>query len=214
MPIVILKWLVYLTYRALIALWRIEVVEAPELKALLAHHTPVIFAHWHGDELALVYAVKRYKIATMTSTSKDGSLIDFVIHKLGGATSRGSSTRGAISALKGMVRLCKSGHNTSFAVDGPRGPIYVPKPGVFELSRLCGAPIIPSGIWIQRSHIFTRSWNQAKLPLPFSKVVLYFGPPIPALSKDDDPKDPVWVQRLSSQLDAAKQQAAKTIAAI
>src|SRR5476651_2486314 len=94
----ILKWLVYFVYRTLIALWRIEVVEAPELKILLAAKTPLIFAHWHGDELSLVYAVQRYKIATMTSTSKDGSLIDFVIHKLGGSTSRGSSTRGGISA--------------------------------------------------------------------------------------------------------------------
>ena len=210
----ILKWLVYFIYRTLIALWRIEVIEAPELKAMLAQKTPLIFAHWHGDELALVYAVQRYQIATMTSTSKDGSLIDFVIHKLGGSTSRGSSTRGAISALKGMVRLCKSGRNTSFAVDGPRGPIYVPKPGVFELSRLCGAPIVPSGAVIEKAHIFERSWNKAQLPLPFSKVVLYFGAPIAALTKDDDPKDPRWVAQLSSALDGAKQQAAKTIATL
>ncbi len=209
----LLKWLVYFIYRAFIATWRIQVFEDQKLIELLKNGQPVIFAHWHGDELALVYAVQRYKIATMTSTSKDGSLIDFVIHKLGGSTARGSATRGAVSALKGMIRLCREGRNTSFAVDGPRGPIYVAKPGVFELSKLCAAPIIPSAAAIGRAHVFERSWNKAKLPLPFSKVVLYFGSPIAALDKNDDPKDPKRVLALADALNVAKQQAAKIIAA-
>lgn len=209
----ILKWTVYFLYRTLIALWRIEVVEHPKLLQLLQKGQPVIFAHWHGNELGLVYAVQRYKIATMTSTSKDGSLIDFVIHKLGGSTSRGSTTRGAVSALKGLVRLCREGQNTSFAVDGPKGPIYVVKPGVFELSKLCGAPIVPSAMAVSRAHVFERSWNKAKLPLPFSKVVLYFGEPITALTKEDDPKSSERISFLGNALNGAEQQAAKIIAA-
>jgi lysophospholipid acyltransferase (LPLAT)-like uncharacterized protein len=210
---VITKWLVYFVYRALIASWRIHHVEAPELVAHFAQNKPVIFAHWHGDELALVYAIQRYKIATMTSTSKDGALIDFVINKLGGATSRGSSTRGAVSALKGLVRLCRGGRNASVAVDGPKGPIYVAKPGVFELARLCSLPIVPSGAAYSKTHMFARSWNKAQLPLPFSRVVLYFGKPT-FLRDDDDPKSPELAKRLAQDLDSAKQQAAKIIATL
>src|SRR5690606_18737721 len=109
---------------------------------------------WHGDELAVLHLVKRYRLATMTSTSKDGAIIDYVIRKLGGDTSRGSSTRGAVTALKGLVRLGRSGRVLSLAVDGPKGPIYEPKPGVFELSKLCGAAIVPVGVAVTKAHVF------------------------------------------------------------
>jgi lysophospholipid acyltransferase (LPLAT)-like uncharacterized protein len=211
---VIEKWLVYLTYRFLISLWRVHAVESPELQALLAEKKAVIFAHWHGDEIALVYAIRRYKIATMVSTSKDGALMDFVIRRFGGATSRGSSTRGAVSALKGLVRLCRGGRNASVAVDGPKGPIYVPKPGVFELARLCHLPIVPCGVAYSRPHVFQKSWNKAALPLPFSKIVLYFGVPLPPLTKNDDPKSPELIKRLADELNGTKRQAAKIIAAL
>ena len=76
------------------------------LVAAKKNQNPLIFAHWHGDELCVLPLVPKYRIATMTSTSKDGALIDFAVRQFRGATSRGSSTRGGAGALKGLVRLC------------------------------------------------------------------------------------------------------------
>ncbi len=194
----LLSWLVYFTYRLLAASWRTKVVVAPGLQAYLNTGKPVIFAHWHGDELAIIQLVRRFGLATMTSTSKDGSIVDFAILKLGGATARGSSTRGGVSALKGLIRLVKGGRNASFAVDGPRGPIHEPKPGVFEVSRICSAPIIATGVRAKPIHIFRRSWNKAYLPLPSDRASI---------------KDQRETMHLKAALDAAGQEAAKIIAA-
>ncbi len=148
----------------------------------------LIFAHWHRDELCVLPLVKTLRLATMTSTSKDGQLIDFVIQKFGGATSKGSSTRGAVSALKGLIRLVRSGYNSSMAVDGPKGPIFVVKPGVFELAKLTRAEIIASGIASDRYFVFEKSWNKARLPKPFARVSVYFSKPLGL--NEDNIKDP------------------------
>ena len=214
MPLVnfFLKRLIYYFYRLLVSLWRMQVHEHPEMTKLRQQKAPMIFAHWHGDELALIQLVPIYKIATMTSTSKDGQLVDYVIQRLGGATAKGSSTRGAVQGLKGLIRLCRSGRILSIAVDGPKGPIYQPKPGVFELSKLCRAVIVPVAVCAPNSHVFSKAWNKTFLPLPFSRVAIYFSEPIPALSQNDDPKSPVSAKVLRTAIDAAKQQAAKIIA--
>lgn len=195
------------------SLWRIRLTIHPDTQKKILEKKPLILAHWHGDELAVLHLVHRYKLATMTSTSKDGQLIDFVINKFGGATSRGSSTRGAVSALKGLIRLSRAGHILSIAVDGPRGPIYQPKPGVFELSRVCHAEIVPVGVSVQFAHTFHKSWNKTYLPYPFSRVEIHFGETIPVLSTEQNPKDQALAQDLTQRLFVARQQAAKLIAA-
>lgn len=164
--------------------WRLTVIEDPEFKKALTSGT-VVLAHWHGDELVLISLVGRYRVATMTSTSQDGSLVDSVIHRLGGVTSRGSSTRGGVGALKGLIRLCKKGRNASMAVDGPKGPIYQVKPGVLEVSHILQAPIAPMGVYAPHSILFPRSWNKTFMPRPFSRVTVFFGFPIGPIQKSD-----------------------------
>ncbi|OFZ16686.1 MAG: hypothetical protein A2Z20_01185 [Bdellovibrionales bacterium RBG_16_40_8] len=158
--------------------------------------------------------VHRYKLATMTSTSKDGSIVDYVIHKLGGDTSRGSSTRGGVSALKGLIRLCKSGRILSIAVDGPRGPIYQPKAGVFEISKICEAHIVPVCVIAPHSYIFKKSWNKTYLPYPLSRFIIYFAEPLPPITREQNAKDPQLARDLARHLAVAKQHAANLIAAL
>jgi lysophospholipid acyltransferase (LPLAT)-like uncharacterized protein len=208
----ILPWLIWAFYRLWTASWRLRIEEPPELKELIASGTPLIFAHWHGDELAITHLVTKYRIATMTSTSKDGALIDFVIRRLGGATSRGSATRGAVGALKGLVMLMRKGYRASMAVDGPKGPIYQVKPGVFELARLAKARVVPTGVAASSAIVFEKSWNKAHLPKPFARVAVVFGAPQPAVSKEDDVRSPELGSRLAKQLSDARHQAAKLIA--
>lgn len=206
----VLPTLVYWLYRMWTGSWRIHLDETQEMRAL--KDTPMIFAHWHGDELAITHLVPTYKIATMTSTSADGSLIDHVILRLGGATSRGSSTRGGVSALKGLIRLLRQGFNASMAVDGPKGPLHKVKPGVFELSRLARAAIVPVGVSSSSSIVFRKSWNKAHLPKPFAKVVVSFGTPWPVMTSEDDIRAESLAQRLEQGLSDAHHQAAKLIA--
>lgn len=192
----ILSNLVWFIYRILYATWRVKIIEPPELVELKNKNESFILAHWHGDELAVLFLVKHFGLATMTSTSKDGELINHVIHKFGGKTSRGSSTRGGVSALKGLIKLCKKGNPTSVAVDGPKGPIYKVKPGVFEISRLTGAPIFSIGACVEKKIISKKSWNKGYIPKPFAKVIVTFKP-YKTITKNMNPKDDIYADELA-----------------
>ena len=184
------------------------------MKNSIENREPLVFAHWHGDEVALIYMVGRYRIATITSTSKDGEMMNTVIHLLGGVTTRGSSTRGAINALKGLVRIVKDQkQNSSFAVDGPKGPIHQVKPGVFEISRLISGPIYAVGVACSRKWVFEKAWNKAYLPKPFARIHMQWIGPIGPITKDQDPRSPELAQQLADALRNAQTLALKKIAA-
>ncbi len=205
--------LVWLTYVLFYKSWRIRYHISPGAARLINEKKSFIFAHWHGDELPLLHMIKIYQLATMISTSKDGTLMNFVVSKFDGVTTRGSSTRGGASALRGLIRLIReNGKNTCMAVDGPRGPIYEVKPGAFELSRLCGAAIIPLGITASPVFISKKSWNQAQLPWLFSRVEIVMGEPMPPLQKSDDCKDIKLAEQLREMIFDAKRHSANIIA--
>lgn len=197
--------LVYLFYRLLRMTWRITLDECPAFQQALKNRDPVIFAHWHGDELGLIHMVKRYRIATITSTSKDGELMNQVLSWLGAVTARGSSTRGGANAMRGLISHCRrNGNNVSFAVDGPKGPIYKVKPGIFEFSRLMHAPIYIASVGVSNPWIFQRAWNKAILPKPFSRVHVRIAEGMPMLTREQDPRDPALAGQLEEMLNHGK----------
>lgn len=204
----LLGGLVWCLYRSLSLTWRIQLVEPESLKQRLKNREPIIFAHWHGDESVLVSLVKKYRIATITSTSKDGEIMTALIGFLGGITSRGSSSRGAAGALKGLIRLVRDEKcNSSFAVDGPRGPLYQVKPGVFEFSRLAKAPIYAGGVACDRKWVFDKAWNKAFLPKPFARVVIEWQQAFEAMSRTQAPRDEKLANELAQAIHGARQNA-------
>jgi lysophospholipid acyltransferase (LPLAT)-like uncharacterized protein len=208
----LLAALVFVVYRAWSFTWNLRLNKNPELDADIRAGTPIIFAFWHGHELAMISYSKHYKFATMTSVSSDGQLMGKVLNWMGAKTSKGSSSRNAVQGLKGLIRIAKSGYIPVVPVDGPRGPIYEPKPGVFELSRLLNAKIYPGGVACSSSILFKKSWNKTFLPHPFARVALHWGKPFPPITKDIDPRDPMLAQRLKDAINAAGQSALKEIA--
>ena len=158
--------------------WRYRVVENPDFTAARQARTPIVFAFWHGDEMALLRIGPVYKCAAMSSTSKDGELMTKVLQLYKFSVSRGSSTRGGVRALVGLIQLTRKGHAATMAVDGPKGPVYKVKPGVIDLAKHAQGAIIPAGVASSKSYVFQKSWNKAHLPLPFSKVIISFGKPV------------------------------------
>lgn len=197
----VLPVMVFVFYRLLRMTWRVTFDECPAFRRALDNHDPVVIAHWHGDELGLIHLVRRYHIATITSTSKDGELMNRVLVWLGAATARGSSTRGGANAMRGLISHCrKNGNNVSFAVDGPKGPIHKVKPGVFEFSRLMQAPIFVASIGISRPWVFHRSWNKAVLPKPFSRVHVRIAEGMPVITRDQDAREVALAEKLEKIL--------------
>lgn len=203
---------VYVIYTALRLTWRVTLIEPPEMKAALKNKKPFVMAHWHGDEIALMQLLGPYRVATIVSTSKDGEIMNHLIRLFGARASRGSSTRGAVGALKGLIRLIREGHPCSFAVDGPKGPLHKAKPGVFEISRSLQLPIFVAGCACDRAFEFPKSWNKTYLPKPFARVHLEWHGPRPPIPENQDPRDPKIATQLEVELHAAKQQALASIA--
>jgi lysophospholipid acyltransferase (LPLAT)-like uncharacterized protein len=205
---IVVGFLVWIIYRLISWSWRVQIHEPHQLIESTKNKIPFVLAHFHGDEIALLFLVKRYKLATMISTSKDGEMMNTIYTLLGGKTSRGSSTRGGVSALKGLIEICKRGSSSNIAVDGPKGPIYEIKPGVFELSRLLKSEIFAGSAHCESAWKFPRSWNQTYFPKPFAKVVICWTGPFGPITKADDPRSPELAKALQNQLFAARQQAA------
>lgn len=202
----VLGFIIWVIYKSLSMTWKVKIIEPDSMKNMMKEKKPFILAHFHGDELALISLASRYKIATMTSTSKDGEMMNTVLHLLGAKTSRGSATRGAVSALKGLLKYCKEGSNCSMAVDGPKGPIYEVKPGVFEIARLMKAPIVAGGVHCDRAWHFPRSWNKTYLPKPFAQLTVLWLEFNFIIDKSTDPRSPELATSLKNQILAARSQ--------
>jgi len=203
--------LVFIIYKTLSLTWRVKIHRPDALKNYMAEKSPVLLAHWHGDELALIQLARSYRIVTLSSHSKDGSIMTVVLNLLGAEVVRGSSSRGAVSGYLGLVRKIKKGFNSSFAVDGPRGPIYKAKMGVVETSKNLQIPIFFAGVSCDRAWVFKKSWNQTYLPKPFAKLRIVWTGPL-AIPQKSQELDHTWLEKVEFELRAARQQAPSFIA--
>src|SRR5262249_53069382 len=137
----------------------------------------VILAFWHGRILLMSSAYRGQKACVMNSTHRDGEIITRVLRWFGVSAVRGSSTRGWMSGLKGMLAAYHQGYDLLVVPDGPRGPCYQAKSGVIQLARVTGAPIFPatySAAW----KITVGSWDHLLIPFLFSRVLYVVGSPI------------------------------------
>lgn len=133
-----------------------------------------ILAFWHGHLLFMVFSKWAPPMAAMISQSKDGEYIAQTIARFGAGTVRGSSSRGATSALRQIVRTGREGNNLGFTPDGPRGPRHVAQPGVIAAAQLTGFPIIPMVI-VPRRKTLLKSWDRFEVPSPFTRVLMVYG---------------------------------------
>ncbi len=156
---------------------------------------PMIYAHYHGDEIALIPAFKHQGITTLSSLSRDGRRMAFVLNQLGYHTVDGSSSRRAVSGLIGLKNRIKAkAAPVSFAVDGPKGPLGMIKPGIFWLSQKTGFPVTFTVALGTRKWTIEKAWNKAWIPQPFSTVGIYASRPI-LIDVHQDPK--IMAQQLT-----------------
>lgn len=159
--------------------WRFRLHGSEEsIRRFVKGREAAVFAHWHGDELALApyYTFKR--LAVLTSLSTDGALMSSVLRLLGYRVFRGSSSRGGARGLLALIRSVSDGGQAALAVDGPRGPLHEVKAGIAELCMRTGKPVVAARTWSQRSWFIPNAWNRAYVPKPFAVVEVHFSDPI------------------------------------
>jgi lysophospholipid acyltransferase (LPLAT)-like uncharacterized protein len=146
---------------------------------------PVIFCIWH-NRLALALPMhtnysqrigQTRQLAAMVSASRDGAMLARVLELFGTQPVRGSSSRRGRQALLELTRWAERGYDLAITPDGPRGPRYVVQPGVVALAQITGRPIVPAGLRIHWKACLN-SWDRFQLPLPLSRVEMFFGEPL------------------------------------
>lgn len=173
-----LPTLIFLFYRVLSWTWRIKLKDHPDAIESLKTNQNFVIAHWHGEILGLLHLVNHYHSVCIVSQSKDGELIAKAIELFGCKTARGSSTRGGVGAVKSIVRSIRDGWRPTIAIDGPKGPYHIPKPGVIEIAKLCRLPIYPLACRVYSGFTFKKSWDKTILPFPFSRIDICLGEPL------------------------------------
>ncbi|MFB3073274.1 MAG: lysophospholipid acyltransferase family protein [bacterium] len=143
-----------------------------------------ILAVWHSQLFFFVYLYRDQAIPVMMSRSADGEILARLANSLGFFPVRGSSSRGGMAAFREVVRLLKEGRGTGFAPDGPKGPRCLVQPGIIELARASGRPILPASFAARRRVVFN-SWDRFVVPLPFSRAVVIYGEPLEVRPDDD-----------------------------
>jgi lysophospholipid acyltransferase (LPLAT)-like uncharacterized protein len=165
------------------------------------HHTedePLVYCFWHNRIPAATYFWRKRGIVVMSSRSFDSEYIARFIQRFGYGAARGSSTRGARSALIQMIRAVKSGKSAAITVDGPNGPIYEAKPGALLLAAKSGAAILPFSISLAQSWQLP-SWDRIEIPKPFTRAVVVIGQRF-KVANGDDQSQYDYFQRLLEDL--------------
>jgi lysophospholipid acyltransferase (LPLAT)-like uncharacterized protein len=156
--------------------------EAPVVK-MVEDGQPFILAFLHGRQFLLVHALRGWPVAIMTGISYMGEIQSRILEGFGITTIMGSSKGGGARVLVGMIKLVRKGKIGAFAVDGPRGPYGVAKPGAVYASKKLGIPLVPVTTSAAPSALFTSVWDRYLLPLPFSRALVHFGE---IINLDDD----------------------------
>jgi lysophospholipid acyltransferase (LPLAT)-like uncharacterized protein len=145
-------------------------------------------AFFHGQQMALLGGRSFARGATvLVSRSRDGDLQAGVMTALGFRVVRGSSSRGGARALTELVRGLRRGETVALAVDGPRGPRHVAKPGVLAAARAARTPLHPVASASRRALTLSRAWDGFEIPLPFTKVAVVVGGGMLAGGARNDP---------------------------
>lgn len=147
--------------------WRVERSGDPMFES-----PGLVMACLHQDLAAAGLLNADIRIRPLVSQSWDGERLNALLVRIGyGVSVRGSSSRGGPKAREELLECLASGGATGIAVDGPRGPAKVPKPGAANLAR--HGPLIY--VRVQSNPVLRlKSWDRAQIPLPFARIQLRY----------------------------------------
>ncbi len=189
----VIAWVLFTIMSLLGLTYRIERFEGLERwKRLLTESRPVILASWHNRLFYFSVLImkdllkKGFKLAIMSSLSKDGEIGAIMGRRGGVRVVRGSSTKGGTAGFRSFFRVMKKeGYSVIILPDGSKGPRYESKKGVVFLAQLSGNPVVPMSYSADR-YWEIPSWDRLIIPKPFAKISIVIGEDIRVERKADE----------------------------
>lgn len=90
----------------------------------------------------------------------------------------GSSGHDGRKAADELVRYLQGGYSTVLLPDGPDGPPKVLKKGILHIAHQSHVTIVPLRFSASR-FLVIKTWDHKQIPMPFSRVRIHIGRPIP-----------------------------------
>lgn len=145
---------------------------------------PRVIAFWHEHTL-LASTLIRHRLvpqgipmAVLASRSRDGELPAGIARAWGIAPVRGSSSRGGVEGLRGLLRQVRAGAWPIIAPDGPRGPRRQSQAGAVAIAQMASISVQPLSLVADRAWRLG-SWDRLVVPQPFRRVRVAWGDPLP-----------------------------------
>lgn len=145
-----------------------------------------VVAFWHGTMLACWKFFSDKQANAVTSLSKDGDVLALLLKNWSYNVLRGSSSKGGAELLDEMTAKAR----TSLVLvtpDGPRGPNHKFKAGAVVAAQRASVPLVLCKVKVFWK-ITLKSWDRFEIPMPFTKIILEFLPPI-FVSKEADRRE-------------------------
>lgn len=163
-----------LVLRSIMSTARFQVQGESNWRRFADRNEPVIFCLWHGRLLPLAYHHRGQGVVTLISRSGDGEYLARLIERWGFVNVRGSSSAGASTAMRELLRLARAGHSFAITPDGPRGPREHIKPGIMMLAQRTGLPLLPVASGTRGAWWF-EGWDRFLVPRPFARIRIAYG---------------------------------------
>jgi lysophospholipid acyltransferase (LPLAT)-like uncharacterized protein len=168
---------------------------------------PYAYAILHCHQVAAVIGCEPGTSA-MVSRSTDGDFLVPSLRVSGIVPIRGSTRtmeqgKGGAAALDRLIEHVRGGAPAYLAVDGPRGPRNYVNRGIAKLSFATGAAVLIAVPSTRRRWILTRAWDRFQIPKPFTRIDVFFGPPL-RLNDGEDLE--AFRQRIEDALAALEEQ--------
>ena len=146
--------------------------------ALESSH-PLMLCCWHERLVFLMCYFKSWKnrLWVLSSQHRDSEILAYILKSWNFNLIKGSSTRGWFGAIKEISKLFES-KNAVVAItnDGPKGPPLAAKPGTLKIGLKKEATIMAMSA-ISTRFWTINTWDQLKLPKPFSVIHVVFCTP-------------------------------------
>ena len=180
-------------------------------EAVLRAPEPFILAFWHCKLFLMQHALMGRPVTALISRHGDGELIARTMARFGHGAARGSSTRGGAAALREALQVARGGGSLAITPDGPKGPAREVKPGVVEIARAAGIPVLPCSL-AARPCRRLRSWDRFEVPAPFARVAIAYGEPLRVDRRASEAAREDAARRLGAELDALTDACERSVA--
>lgn len=207
----LLGWCGTQALRLCSATWRVQATGWEILDRCAVAGEPHLLVFWHAKYVPLFRLFAGRKICVVTSRSARGDVIADVSRRFGYSIVQ-LRDRGKFASLDRMRAAMLGAAEVGVAVDGPFGPYHVVKRGAIQLAAQGGYRIVPVSVASRPKWVFAQRWDDLEIPLPFARVALVIGPPLPVPEISCRSERREWTQRVHDALAETDRQAEASLA--